>query len=160
MLPRPDGCDIVRTMKVELSHTGGMAFRGQAGRHEFVLDTSMLGGQDTGPTPKQMLLASILGCTGMDVVPLFRKFRQNVSAVKLTAETEQTETHPKVFQEILVTFDVTGEGIDPAKIQEAVELSLTKYCGVSAMVSKVSPIAYRIMLNGQETARGHAQFWN
>jgi putative redox protein len=55
-------------------------------------------------------------------------------------------------------FILTGESIDLEKVKKSVDMSLTKYCGVSAMVAKVSPIHYEILINGEMKASGVAAF--
>jgi putative redox protein len=56
-------------------------------------------------------------------------------------------------------YKLTGQDLSVDKVREAVELSMTKFCGVSAMISKVVPIFYTIVINGEVEHRGQAKFW-
>lgn len=146
-------------MRAEISLQDHYTFSSSARQHTFLQDASTAnGGKDTGPSPKEYFLASVIGCSGMDVAGLLRKYRQNVSDLKISATADQTEKHPRVFKEILMRFDVAGTELDNDKIKEAVDLSLTRYCGVSAMIIKVVPIKYELFINGEKTAEGAAHF--
>lgn len=96
------------------------------------------------PSPKKLLLASLAGCTGMDVVSLLEKMRVPFTGLELDVESELTEEHPKVYKSISLTYIVYGKDLDTAKVEKAVRLSKEKYCGVSAMLAKNSPIEFNI----------------
>lgn len=146
-------------MRAEINLQDHYTFSSTARHHTFYQDTgTAIGGKDKGPTPKEYLLASIIGCSGMDIVGLIKKFRQNVTDLKISAEADQTDQHPRVFKEVMVHVEVKGEGLDAAKLKEAVDLSFTRYCGVSAMVAKVVPIKYQLTINGEKFATGEANF--
>ncbi len=115
------------------------------------------GGGRKAPTPKELVLIGMCGCTGMDVVSILKKMRQNFTAMNVRAAAEQTETTPAVFAKITLIYEVTGE-VDAQKLVHAVELSMTKYCGVSAMLALTAPISYQIVLNGLEVGVGVARF--
>jgi putative redox protein len=102
-----------------------------AGR-TLVMDDYEGGG---GPSPIETMLASLAGCTGMDVISILRKKRQAVTryAVELTAD--QQEAYPQVFRRVDVVHVVEGEGISTDAVHRAVELSALKYCPVSAMLA-------------------------
>lgn len=146
-------------MQVSLQHLEAMSFKVTArNKHQFIIDANTLGAKDAGPSPKELLLAAIAGCSAMDVVALLKKFKVSYSSFFASAEGELSKEHPKIFQEVLVKFIFEGENIDPLKVKEAVQLSLSKYCGVSAMVYKSSPIVYQIIINEQIEASGQAEF--
>lgn len=128
------------------------------GHHVFTDGKKEVGGKDRGPTPKEYVLAGLCGCTGMDVVSLMKKYKVDFKTFDVSAETEQTKEHPVQFTTIQVKFEVTGESLDPELIKKSVELSMTKYCGVSAMLSKAVPIHYDIYVNQQNIHSGKAQF--
>jgi putative redox protein len=135
-----------------------MKFIGEAGDLRVTMDATAPLGTDAGPSPKQLLLMSVLGCTAMDVIALMRKHKQNVTEFNVSGEGNLTETHPKIFKELNLIYDLHGE-IDPEKAKEAVRLSMSQYCGVSAMVSKAVPIRYTVKINGAVIAEDHARFW-
>lgn len=122
------------------------------------MDTTSPIGTDVAPTPKQLLVAGLCGCTGMDVVALLKKYKQPLEAFQIEAEATPTEGgHPVVYKDIKLLFKLSGP-LDAAKALEAVALSQSKYCGVSAMVSKAVPITYVVELNGQRIGDGKADF--
>lgn len=135
-----------------------MNFSGESNGHKVEMDSRAPLGTDSALTPKQLLLAAICGCTGMDVVALMKKYKQSVDALSIEASADLTEgRHPAIFKSVHLVFKVAG-AVDASRLKEAVELSQTKFCGVTAMVSKAVPIHYDIQLNGTIIGQGHAQF--
>jgi putative redox protein len=121
-----------------------MAFNSQIDSHTVHMDTSPPLGDDSGPSPKKLLLASLAGCTGMDVVSLLKKMRVEITGFDIEIEADLTEEHPKVFSEIRMIYRFHGTDLNQAKVEKAVNLSQERYCGVSEMLRKNSPISYRI----------------
>lgn len=114
--------------------------------HEVVMDAAeAAGGEDGGVRPKELLLKGLAGCTGMDVISILRKMRIEPKSFKIEVETELTEEHPKVFETIKMKYIFSGE-VDEEKARRAVDLSQDKYCGVSAMLKKSSPIEYEVVI--------------
>ncbi len=121
-----------------------MAFDSQIGNHSLRLDTSGMLGDDSGPSPKQLLLSSLAACTGMDVVALLEKMRVPFTGLEIDIDADLTREHPKVYTEIRLKYLIFGENLNREKVEKAVRLSQEKYCGVSAMLRKNSPIDYSI----------------
>jgi putative redox protein len=93
------------------------------------------GGQGRGVSPKLMLMLALGGCTGMDVLSLLRKMRQDVTAYHMEIKGwEQTE-HPQKFDRIIVEHVITGRNLNQAMVDKAISLSHHKYCGVSASLA-------------------------
>lgn len=135
-----------------------MKFTGESGGHSINLDTKSPVGNDSALTPKELVAIGVAGCTAMDVVALMRKFKQPLEAFEVRADAPVVEkVHPPVFKEISLTFDLKGK-LDKEKVIEAVRLSQTKYCAVSAMLADSLPIHYKIILNGEEIGTGEANF--
>lgn len=129
------------SQEVIFSHNGGMSFKGDLNHHEMVLDASAnFGGKDLGPSPKGLLLVSLVGCTGIDMISLFDKMRVQFDDLKISAKGHLTDEHPKIYHTIDLTYHVWGNNIDRNKVEKAVKLSKEKYCGVSAMLEKASKI--------------------
>ena len=139
-------------MKVSGTQNGFLSFDIQQDGHHVVVDADeKVGGEGKGPSPKGLLISGLVGCTGMDVASILRKMKIEYDNLELSAETEYTDVHPKVFKNILMKYFIEGDpNIDTAKIKRAVELSMTKYCGVTEMLKKNSDIEYIIYLNGEE----------
>jgi putative redox protein len=121
---------------------GPMRFDVESGSgHTLTLDVSPEGGgEDTGPTPMELMLIGLAGCTGMDVISILRKQRQDVTGYEIFVRGTRAEQHPQVYTEITVEHVVTGRDLKPHFVERAVELSETTYCSVSAMLSKTAAI--------------------
>jgi putative redox protein len=101
------------------------------------------GGQNSGPSPMELLLVSLGGCTGMDVVAILRKKQQAVSGVEIRIEAVRAETYPMIYTDITVVYAVRGKDISPKAVEDAIHLSETKYCGVGAMLAKAANLKTR-----------------
>lgn len=101
-------------------------------------------GKRLGFGPKALLLSGLAGCSGIDVVDILGKMKISFDALEIVAEAEQTDEHPKVFKEISIVYKVKTAKENEGKVIRAVELSLQKYCGVSAMLSKHTNINSRV----------------
>jgi putative redox protein len=99
-----------------------------------------------GHGPKALLLSGLAGCSGVDLVDILGKMRVEFSELVIEVETEQTDEHPKIFKDIQVTFKLRSDPANEEKIRKAIDLSLEKYCGVSAMLRKNSAISYKLEL--------------
>jgi putative redox protein len=101
----------------------------------------------TGFSPKALLLSGLAGCTAVDLVDLLEKMRVPFADLRIDAEAEQTDEHPRVFKSINLTYRITTGEENREKIKKAIDLSLEKYCGVAAMLKKNSRIEYEIMIS-------------
>ena len=127
----------------------GMRFDAQAtsGYHVTLDSNELNGGEGAGFSPMEMLLVGLAGCTGMDVLSILRKKRQDVTGYEVHVGGIRADEYPKVFVEISVEHVVTGHNIQQAAVARAIELSETRYCGAEAMLGKVARITntYRII---------------
>jgi putative redox protein len=126
-------------------------------RHDRVFESQMVhdnnppaiiidGDRKMGPGPKSLLLSGIAGCSGIDVLDILDKMRVVYSDFSMDVEAEQTGEHPKVFKDITITYHIRTDADNEEKVRKAIELSLDKYCGVSAMLKKNSAINYKLQL--------------
>ena len=99
-------------------------------------------GDDSGPTPMELVLVALAGCTAMDVISILRKKRQIPTSYEIDARGERTDDHPRVYTRIVVEHRVDAS-VDGEAIRRSVELSATKYCPVSAMLSLGTVIEHR-----------------
>ena len=136
---------------------GKMKFEASSGAHSISMDAKAPLGDDAAMTPKQLLLAAVCGCTAMDVVALMKKHKQNMESFVIDAQTELTQAHPSLFSNTKLIFRAQGQ-IEKDKLLEAVKLSQTKYCGVTAMISKAVSLDYDVELNGEKIGSGKADF--
>ena len=110
-----------------------------------------MGGEDDGFRPLELMLVSLAGCTGMDVISILSKKRQDITGFRVRVDAERVEEHPKVFTAITVHYTVRGRNIDPAAVERAIELSETRYCPAQAMLAKSVPIEHQYTIE-EETA--------
>ncbi len=123
----------------------GLEFQAQTGSgHAITMDAKVEGGgKDHGASPMELLLAGMAGCTGMDVVDILRKKRQQVSGLEIRVEGTRAETFPMVYTNIDVVYIVRGKNISPQAVEDAMRLSETKYCSASIMLGKTARINTR-----------------
>lgn len=121
------------------------------GAHEFTsnLDHNSIeldGSKKKGFGPKALLLSGLAGCSGIDIVDILEKMRVEFSDFIIETSAEQTDEHPRVFKEVMITYRLKTAKENEDKIKKAIELSLEKYCGVSAMLKKNSPVNYKLII--------------
>ena len=127
--------------------TEGMAFEVGLNGHKFMIDADeKVGGKDSGPRPKALTLASLGGCTGMDVISILRKMRVEPDYFNVEVGAEMTDEHPKYYNKIHVTYSFRGKDLPMDKLEKAVNLSQEQYCGVSAMLGKAATITSEIKI--------------
>lgn len=126
-----------KQMKTTTTWKSGKAFTSQYNGHTIEADGD-------GFSMKALLLTGLSGCSGIDVVLILEKMRVPFANLEIEAETEQTDTDPKVFKNIRLVYKITAEEEARDKVQKAIELSLQKYCGVAAMLGKNSKIDYTL----------------
>jgi putative redox protein len=93
-----------------------------------------------GVSPMELILVGLAGCTGVDIVDILRKKRQDVKAFKVKVRGLRTETYPMVYKEIEIIYQIWGDHVDRTAVERAIQLSQDKYCSVSAMLRSVAEI--------------------
>ena len=101
---------------------------------------SSFGGTNQGIRPMEMVALGLASCTGMDVISILRKKRQQVTQFEVRVNAPRSAEHPKVFTRALITYIVAGTDIDEAAVLRSIELSMTKYCPVQVMLSQAFPM--------------------
>lgn len=144
-------------MKMNLTWQDKMVFVASAAGCETKTDARAPIGQGSAHTPKELVIAGLCGCTAMDVIALMRKHKQKVTRFEVKSDTTVSKGgHPVVFTSTSLTFELDGE-VDPAVALEAVQLSQTKYCGISIMLSKAFPIRWELVVNGESVGQGTSE---
>jgi putative redox protein len=100
------------------------------------------GGHNAGVSPMELMLTSLAGCTGMDVISILRKKRQDVTAFEVEVTGVRGDEHPRVWVELWVKFTVTGHAVDPKAVERSIELSRETYCGAAATLRHTATIHY------------------
>ena len=136
----------IRTAVIE--HVGGSDFRSATGTGR----TIDFGNAERGfLSPVETVLVALGSCTAMDVISIATKKRQAVESYWIHVRGDQRTEYPQVFTEIDVVHELTGRSLSEAAIRRSIELSATKYCPVSAMVSAGATVIhhrYRIHSTG------------
>jgi len=136
---------------VSTKWTGDMSFDALVTGHHIIMDVgSESGGRDSGPRPKAMLLASLMGCSGMDIVSILKKMKVEDYSFEMKADGDTAEDHPMVYTNIVLQFMFKGDDLPEDKIVKAVSLSTEKYCAVNAMLKKTAEIKVQVFINDSE----------
>lgn len=124
----------------------GMAFKSNINGHSIITDTTADGGgNNEGPSPKRLMLASLAGCTGIDVVSILNKMKVTFSDFSIDVSAGLTEEHPKIYRDVHITYKIKVNEADRPKMEKAVNLSKERYCGVSAMFSSFTKVESAII---------------
>lgn len=123
-------------MKVDLEWKGKMAFEAiTPSGASFVIDTYRdSGGEQSGPTPIELLVTSLGTCTAMDVVMILQKMRQPIESYRIEVEWERgpKDIFPRPITKFIIKHFITGVGLDKDAVAKAIKLSDEKYCSVAA----------------------------
>jgi putative redox protein len=126
--------------QVTVTLEAGTRFRGD---DEHGLSVLLEGEGGAHPTPMRALAMALGACTGMDVLAILRKMREEVTGYTLNVGGPRAEEHPQVFTALTVEHIIRGLALDPLKVARAVTLSATRYCPVSAMLGHAAPVTHR-----------------
>ena len=131
-----------------VEYKGGMAFVGKvASGHDVRMDAGdSVGGADSAPRPVEVLLSSLGGCTGMDVVSVLRKMKTEPKSLQIEIQDERATEYPKAFTKIHLIYKVEGD-VPEENLVKAIELSLTKYCPIANTLSGVAEITYEFSVH-------------
>lgn len=132
--------------KVTTQWKGNMVFESDNPRWDSIMmDASEdFGGTNSGMAPKAMMLSSLAGCSGLDVVSVLNKMRVKIDDFKMVIEGELTDEHPKYYHKVSVDYHFYGKDLKENKIKSAVDLSVEKYCGVMEMFRHFADVKIQI----------------
>ncbi|HYM52932.1 MAG TPA: OsmC family protein [Candidatus Dormibacteraeota bacterium] len=119
-------------------------------------DTADAGESRRGPSPTEVVLATLAACTAMDVAAILRKKRQRAADYQIAVSGERADKDPQVYTSIVVEHRVVG-AVEPEALRRSVELSATRYCPVNAMLSASVTIEHRYRLwRGKQVGDGES----
>ena len=118
-----------------------------SGKTFFMDSNEEFGGTNSGLRPKALMLSSLAGCSGLDVVSLLRKMKVDVDDFKIITTGELTDVHPKHYNKVKVDYHFYGKDMNEKKINKAVNLSIEKYCGVFEMFRQFAKMETEIHLH-------------
>jgi len=131
-------------MKALVKQVDGLSIAGKSESNHWVMmdSTKSFGGAEAANKPMELVLIALGGCTFMDVVSILKKMRENVVDCRIELDAEKAADHPAVFTKIHLNYIVSGKDINAENVQKAIELSMSKYCSVSAMLKKSVDITW------------------
>ncbi len=141
--------------KAFIKQLAGITFAGrtEATNHWVMFDgPETFGGSNAAIRPKELLLLSLGGCTASDVVAILQKKRVKLDGFEMNITAEETEEHPKVYKKIHLEYVIYGKNVKPKDVERSIELSQTKYCGVTEMLRHSVEIehTYKIIDTSEE----------
>lgn len=125
-----------------------------ASGHHLKIDIPVdQGGGGTGFRPMQTMLSALCGCSGVDMVSILKKQRQNFDSLEILVDGEREKgKEPALWETLDITFKLTGE-VDPSKAYRAAELSINKYCSVAETLRRAgASIHFKVVVNDTEVS--------
>lgn len=130
------------TNTIKTQWEGNMLFNADSLGGSFKIDADpAVGGEGKGVRPKALMLTSLAGCTGMDIVSLLKKMRAEVDHIEIDVEGDLTEEHPKYYDKVRIYYRFYAKSFQKDKIEKAIQLSVDKYCGVLEMFRKFAEVS-------------------
>ena len=128
---------------------GGMLFESDNPSGKTVLMDTVVNGQSErfGLSPKAMMLSSLAGCSGVDIVEILEKMKVVDYKLSIDAEGFLTDEHPRYYHKVHVDYHFYGKDLNPKKINKAVTLSVEKYCGVMEMFRQFATVTTEIHIH-------------
>jgi len=135
--------------KATVTFTGGMQFVATADSgHAVVMDAGPdAGGSNSASRPMELLLMGLGGCSGMDIISILRKKKQQVTGLEAQVSGTMADDYPHKYTEITIEYIVRGKGVAEEAVKRAVQLSMDKYCSVKATLEGSAKVnfSYRII---------------
>ena len=136
--------------KVFLTWTGGQQYVGTDSGHHSIVISSHDEQNNTGMRPSELMLLSLGSCSAYDVVSILGKKRIELKSFHVEVDSEQDPEPPWTYRRITLTYQLQGEGLTQKAVDQAIELSLTKYCSVASTLSGKAEIVFEgQILEGQ-----------
>jgi putative redox protein len=105
------------------------------------------GGDSNGLRPKALMLSSLAGCSGLDVVSLMKKMKLEVDEFHIETIANLTDEHPKFYDKVVIEYHFHGSNLNEKKLQKAVDLSVEKYCGVMEMFRQFAKLEIKTVFH-------------
>ena len=128
--------------KITTHWRGNMVFESDNPRWpSIMMDASKdFGGTNSGMAPKAMMLSSLAGCSGLDIISILNKMKVKIDDFKMEVIGELTNEDPKYYHTVTVNYHFYGNKLNENKIKKAVDLSVEKYCGVMEMFRRFAKV--------------------
>jgi len=138
--------------KAFVKQVKGITFLGKSeSGHWVAMDgPESFGGNNSAARPKELLLIGLGGCTGSDVVTILQKKKVKIDGFEMNITSDVSEEHPQVYTKIHIEYVFYGKNLEAKDIERAIELSMTKYCSVTAMLSKAMPVTHSFKIENSD----------
>lgn len=138
-------------MQAQVRWNGKLGFVGISGsNHAVVMDVSKEnGGDGAAASPMELVLLGLAGCSGIDVALIVKKKRLNVRDFQIFVDGQRADEHPQVFNKVQMKFVFEGDNLSQKALEDAVRLSLDKYCSVAGMVNKTAEITWTVEIKDE-----------
>ncbi len=139
--------DMMTADMMTATWAGGMRFvYKSASGHALVTDAPVAkGGGGSAPSPMELIILGLIGCTGVDVASILERMREPLEDLEVIATYQRAQTHPKIYTKIHLSYVLKG-GLDEKKVRRAIDLSETKYCSVSTMLGHTTDITHEYVI--------------
>lgn len=129
----------------------GLLFSGTADTGSKVDMASSLDEGKEGFRPMELLGVGLVGCTGMDVISILNKQRQDITELEVHVHTEASEDYPKVWTSVQLEYIITGRNVSPQAVERAIQLSAERYCPAQNIIKEAVEIetSYKIIELGE-----------
>jgi putative redox protein len=87
----------------------------------------------------------------MDVLTIMQKKRQPIEGLEVAVDGKRSDEQPHVYTDIQICYYVRGN-VSPTSVARSIELSVNKYCPVTAMLRPTAKITTRFELLGEASA--------
>lgn len=137
-------------MEAKVRWQNKVSFEAEVGSgHKIIMDgASELGGENKGARPTELLLSGVGGCSGIDIINILGKMRQDVTSLTVHVNGIRAEEYPTRFTNVHVHFELEGTDIDPEKVKKAAQMSMEKYCSVSLSLN--AEVTHSFEVNGNK----------
>ncbi len=82
----------------------------------------------------ELVLIALGACTGSDIVSILEMKRVQLSMFEMKINGERAKEFSKVYTKIHIDYSFAGDNIKEKDVAHAIDLSMMKYCSVSAVV--------------------------
>lgn len=117
--------------------------------HWMMMDSTFNGGDGAAPSPIEYVLMGLGGCTGIDLVSILQKMRQDVSGIQIEISGERAPEHPRIYVKVHVKYRIKGHNLNEERVRAAVELSDEEYCSIGAMLKKGAEYTYEVVVENE-----------
>lgn len=107
-------------------------------------------------TPMELLLIALGSCTGVDVISILKKQRQQVTSYRIEVSGDRREEYPRSYTRLYVKHIVSGHSVSAQAVERAIELSDTKYCSVAATLRGSAEIISSYEIVEEDDEHGQA----